>query len=58
MKKTTKSYVLGVLAIFLLLPNVMFAQSLTVEGTVKDETGEPLIGATVKVQPGGTGHRP
>lgn len=55
MKKTTKSYVLGLLVILFLLPNVVFAQSLTVEGTVNDETGEPLIGATVKVRPGGTG---
>ena len=55
MKKTTKSYLLGMLVILFLLPNVVFAQSSTVEGTVNDETGEPLIGATVKVRPGGAG---
>ncbi|MBQ9524511.1 MAG: TonB-dependent receptor [Bacteroidaceae bacterium] len=55
MKKTTKSYLLGMLVILFLLPNVVFAQSSTVEGTVKDELGEPLIGATVKVRPGGAG---
>ena len=55
MKKTTKSYVLGLLMILFLLPNAVFAQSLTVEGTVNDELGEPLIGATVKVRSSGTG---
>ena len=55
MKKTTKSYLLGMLVILFLLPNVVFAQSLTVEGTVKDETGEPLIGATVKVRSSSVG---
>ena len=55
MKKTTKSYLLGMLAFLFLLPNVVFAQSLTVEGTVNDELGEPLIGAIVKVSPNGKG---
>ena len=39
MKKTPKSYLLGMLAFLFLLPNVVFAQSLTVEGTVNDELG-------------------
>ena len=55
MKKTTKSYLLGMLVILFLLPNVVFAQSLTVEGTVNDERGEPLIGAIVKLTSGGNG---
>jgi TonB-linked SusC/RagA family outer membrane protein len=55
MKKTTKSYLLGMLVFLFLLPNVVFAQSLTVEGTVNDETGEPLVGAIVKVSPNGKG---
>ena len=55
MNKTTKRYLLGMLVILFLLPNVVFAQSLTVEGTVNDEAGEPLIGVTVKVSPGGAG---
>ena len=46
---------MGLLVLLWLVPNVVFAQTLTVEGTVHDETGEPLIGATVKVMPGGTG---
>ena len=55
MKKTTKSYVLGMLVFLFLLPNVVFAQNLMVEGTVNDETGEPVVGAMIKVQPNGTG---
>ena len=55
MKKRSKTYLVGLLALFWLLPSVVFAQTLTVEGTVHDETGEPLIGAAVKVQPGGMG---
>ncbi len=49
MKKSKCCY-LGILALLCLIPINVFAQSLTVEGTVKDETGEPLIGATVIVQ--------
>jgi len=46
MKKKSKIYLLGVLALLIFMPNVAFAQTLTVEGTVKDEMGEPLIGLT------------
>jgi len=28
----------------------ILAQNITVQGTVKDENGEPLIGATIQVQ--------
>ena len=49
MMQKSKFYLLGLWALFCLLPTVAFAQSLTVEGTVNDETGEPLYGATVKV---------
>lgn len=52
--KKSKCYLLGIVALLCLLPNVVFAQDLTVQGTVNDETGEPMIGATVKVQ--GSGH--
>ena len=55
MMKKSKFFLLGLTVLLCLLPGVVFAQSLTVEGTVLDETGEPLIGATVKVMPGGTG---
>jgi TonB-dependent SusC/RagA subfamily outer membrane receptor len=55
MMKKSKCYLLGVLALFCLMPTKVFAQNLTVEGTVQDETGEPLIGVTVVVQGQGTG---
>ena len=53
--KKSKCFLLGIVALLCLLPNVVFAQDLTVEGTVKDETGEPMIGATVKVRESGQG---
>ncbi len=55
MKKKSKFYLLGLLALLCLMPNEVLAQNLTVQGTVKDETGEPLIGVTVLVQGQGTG---
>lgn len=53
--KKSKFYLLVILTFLCLMPNVLFAQSLTVEGTVKDETREPLIGVTVQVQGQGVG---
>ena len=53
--KKSKCFLLGILALLCLMPAQLFAQNLTVEGTVKDETGEPLIGVTVIVQGTGTG---
>ena len=53
--KKSKCYLLGMLALLCLLPAKVSAQNLTVEGTVKDETGEPLIGVTIMVQGQGTG---
>ncbi|MBQ9667181.1 MAG: TonB-dependent receptor [Prevotella sp.] len=50
-----KSYLFGLLALLCLLPNVAFAQGIRVEGQVTDETGEPLIGVSVKVEGSGTG---
>lgn len=44
MMKKSKCYLLGILALLCLMPTKVFAQNLTVEGSVKDETGEPLIG--------------
>ena len=55
MMKKSKCLLLGILALLCLLPAQLLAQNLTVEGTVKDETGEPLIGVTVIVQGTGTG---
>ena len=34
----------------MLLPMCMFAQQITVQGVVKDQTGETVIGASVMVQ--------
>ncbi len=53
--KRSKSILLGITAFLCLIPNVVFAQTLTVEGTVIDETGEPLIGVSVVVQGKGVG---
>ena len=55
MMKRSKSILLGITAFLCLMPNVVFAQTLTVEGTVIDETGEPLIGVSVVVQGKGVG---
>ena len=55
MKKKSKFYLLGILALFCLMPNAVLAQNLTVEGTVTDETGEPLIGVSVIVKDRGAG---
>ena len=53
--KKSKFYLLVILASLCMMPDAAFAQSLTVEGTVTDETGEPLIGVTVAVQGKGAG---
>ena len=45
-----KSYLFGLLALLCLLPSMAFAQNMRVEGQVKDETGEPLIGVSVMVE--------
>ena len=50
-----RSYLFGLLALLCLLPSVAFAQGIRVEGQVKDETGEPMIGVSVKVTGTGTG---
>ena len=55
MKKKSKCLLLGLLALFCLMPNEVFAQDLTVTGTVHDETGEPLIGVSVVIQGRGAG---
>lgn len=33
-----------------MLASTLYAQNITVKGTVKDPTGEPVIGASVTVQ--------
>ena len=53
--KRSRCYLLGIMALLCLVPIKVFAQSLTVEGTVRDETGEPLIGVTVLLQGQGAG---
>lgn len=46
----SRSWLLGLILMILLIPVSAYAQNhRTVTGTVKDETGEPLIGASVKV---------
>ncbi len=50
-----KCYLLGIMALLCMMPSMAFAQGLTVEGTVVDETGEPLIGVSVIVQGKSTG---
>ena len=50
-----KSYLLGLLALLCMLPSVAFAQNIRVEGQVKDETGEPMIGVSVMVAGTDTG---
>ena len=41
---------LAVSACILLIPLGIFAQNVQVQGVVKDQTGEPVIGATVMQQ--------
>ena len=53
--KKSKFYLLGILALLCLIPNGAFAQNIRVEGQVKDETGEPMIGVSVMVEGTGTG---
>ena len=46
----SRSWLLGVILSILLIPVSAYAQNQrTVTGTVMDESGEPLIGASVKV---------
>lgn len=45
--RSMNSRLLLLLALLLLVPIGMFAQSITVKGTVLDGTGETVIGATV-----------
>ncbi|MDE5934736.1 MAG: carboxypeptidase-like regulatory domain-containing protein, partial [Muribaculaceae bacterium] len=46
-----RRWILGMILSILLIPVSAYAQTQrTVTGTVLDETGEPLIGATVKVE--------
>ena len=54
MKRST-IYLLTFMAMLCLLPSSVLAQNIAVEGTVIDETGEPLIGVTVTVQGVGAG---
>ena len=55
MKRRKQSYLIGLLALLLLLPVQSFAQNLRVEGKVLDEHGEGLIGAGVLIQGTRTG---
>ena len=50
-KKTLFSIEKGILLAFLwIISLAMFAQQITVKGTVKDTKGEPLIGVTVRIE--------
>lgn len=55
MNSKFKVCLLGILAMFCLIPDLAFAQNMRVQGTVKDETGEPMFSVTVMVQGTGTG---
>lgn len=55
MKKLCKLHVWCIGALLCLIPRVSFAQDRTVEGTVKDELGETMIGVSVLVKGTGTG---
>ena len=55
MMKKSKCILLGIWVLLCLMPVKLSAQALTVDGTVTDETGEPLIGVSVIVQGKGTG---
>ncbi|WP_448778788.1 SusC/RagA family TonB-linked outer membrane protein [Bacteroides congonensis] len=46
--RSTKSRILLLLTLFLILSVEVFAQGVTVKGKVTDSEGEPIIGATVK----------
>ena len=50
MMKSRRSLFFPVIAAFMLLPGIVTAQNLRVEGAVTDESNEPLIGVTVIVQ--------
>ena len=55
-KNALLSSMRGLLTTFLLFVTVaMFGQDITVRGTVTDTKGEPVIGATVKVEGANTG---
>lgn len=50
-KKISLSLTKGMVFVFLwMISLTMFAQELTVRGSVKDTKGEPLIGVTVRVK--------
>ena len=53
--KTSASKALTVLMLLLFLPLSLWAQQMTVKGVVSDETGEPVIGASVLVKGTGNG---
>lgn len=50
-----KRFRLLLTAMALLLPTLVFGQKITVNGTVTDPSGEPLIGASVVTNAGGSG---
>ncbi len=55
-KKISFSFGKGILLAFMwIISLAMFAQQITVKGTVKDTKGEPLIGVTVRVEGTSTG---
>ncbi len=55
MMKRNKCFLLGFVAFLCLMPIKALSQNLSVEGTVSDEFGEPLIGVSVIIQGQGAG---
>ena len=52
--KQTKSFAqvvqrMSLMAVFLLLTLICYAQSIIVKGSIKDQAGDPIAGATVKI---------
>lgn len=55
MKRKCESFFWCMLMLFCLIPSMSFGQNLRVEGVVKDEFGETMIGVSVLVKGSGTG---
>lgn len=55
-KKPQAFWRMCLVALICMLSSTLYAQNITVTGTVKDPMGEPVIGASVSVQ-GTRGHR-
>lgn len=54
-KRTRKCYSILLFTVFIFCCNTMFAQQKTITGTVTETNGEPIIGASVRVDGGSAG---